>query len=150
MVYKIKWRLFKMRKLILLFFLTVFIPAILFGCQSESNTEFQASENLTKVSISLSNGFGKVNSDFFVIYEDKETLEIFSSVFSTAVQEEGIVDIAEPEFDLEVIYEDGKKQELHLWVGTPEQRSTLMNTNNTNTIYTVSKEMTAKLIELVQ
>ncbi|MFN7252479.1 MAG: hypothetical protein ACK4M9_17120 [Anaerobacillus sp.] len=139
-----------MKKIILFIFLTVFIPATLFGCQSESNSEFQASDILAKVSISRSTGFGKVNSDFFVVYKDDRTLEIFSTVFSTAVQEEGIVNIAEPEFDLEVIYEDGTKQELHLWVGTPGQRSTLMNISNTNTIYTVSKEMTAKLIDLVQ
>jgi hypothetical protein len=142
-----------MKKIFMFIFLTVLISAILFGCQSESNTELQASEaseKLTKVSISYSTGFGKVNSDFFAVYEDEDTLEFFITVISTAVQEEGIVDIVEPEFDLEVIYEDGTKQELHLWVGTKEQRSTLMYIINTNTIYTVSKEMTARLIDLIQ
>jgi hypothetical protein len=138
------------RKIILLALFMAFMSAIFFGCQSKDNTKLQSDGEITKVSISKSSGFGKVNSDFFVVLDDKETLETFKVVISSAVKEEGIADMAEPEFDLEVIYANGKKQGYHLWVGEKGQRSTLMYIDNTHTRYTVSEGMTKKLIKLVQ
>ena len=138
-----------MKKSILFVLLLSLMPVVLIGCQSKESNGF-SDVNITKVSISKSSGFGKVNSDFFTVYEDKETLDIFKNAISNAVKREGIVDMAEPEFDLEVIYTNGNKQDYHLWVGKKGQKSTLMDVNDTHTIYIISEEITNQLIDLVK
>ena len=137
-----------MKKIFLFILLLSFMSVALIGCQSKDSNEY-SDENISKVSVSKSSGFGKVNSDFFAVYEDKETLDTFDNAISNAAKRDGIVDIAEPEFDLEVIYTDGNKHGYHLWVGEKGQKSTLMDVNDTHTIYLISEDLTNKLIELI-
>lgn len=124
------------------------IPLILIGCQSTVDDE-TPNDEISKVSLSNSNTIGQINTDFFTVYEDEEVLETFQNIFTSAVKQEGIVDIAEPEFDLEVIYKEGNKQEYHLWLGEKDEQSTLMQVEDTHTIYTISEETTNQLIDLV-
>lgn len=139
-----------MKNIILFVLSLVFVSAILLGCQLKDNTGLQSDGEITKVSISKSGGFAKVNPDFFAVFDDEKNLKTLRGVISSAVKQEGIVDMVEPEFDLQVIYENGDIQGFHLWVEEKGQRSTLMNIDNTHTAYTVSEEMTNKLIDLVQ
>ncbi len=138
-----------MKKSILYVLLLSLMSVVLIGCQSKDSNGL-LDGNITKVSISKSSDFGKVNSNFFTVYEDKETLDIFKNVISNAVKQDGIVDIAKAEFDVEVIYTDGNKQGYHLWVGEKGQKSTLMDVNDTNTIYLISEDLTNKLIDLMK
>jgi hypothetical protein len=147
--YQNVWRLKSVRKLMILVLFATSISIILFGCQSFGNNGVEE-ENISKVSISKSNGFGKVNKDFYVVYDDKENLETFKAIFSSSVKEAGIADMAEPDYDLEVIYSDGIKKGYHLWVGDQGQRSMFMDVEDTHTIYTVPGKMTNQLIELVK
>lgn len=124
------------------------IPLILIGCQSTVDDE-TPNDEISKVSLSNSNTIGQINTDFFTVYEDEEVLETFQNIFTSAVKQEGIVDIAEPEFDLEVIYKEGNKQEYHLWLGEKDEQSTLMQVEDTHAIYTISEEATNQLIDLV-
>lgn len=124
------------------------IPLILIGCQSTVDDE-TPNDEISKVSLSNSSTIGQINTDFFTVYEDEEVLETFQNIFTSAVKQEGIVDIAEPEFDLEVIYKEGNKQEYHLWLGEKDEQSTLMQVEDTHTIYTISEEATNQLIDLV-
>ena len=125
------------------------MSVILIGCQSNVQNGL-LDENIVKVSVSKSNGFGKVNSDFFTVYEDEDALNLFEKVISNAVKVEGIADMAEPEFDLEVVYSGGNKYEYHLWLGKKGQKSTLMNINNTHTIYSISEEITNQLVNALK
>ena len=138
-----------MRKIILFVLSLSVMSIILIGCQP-NDSKGLPDENISKVSFSKSNGFGKVNSEFFRVYEDKETLEIFKNAISNAVKLEGIADMAEPEFDIKVVYTDGNKQGYHLWVGKKGRKSTIMNVNDTHTIYSISEEITNNLIDLVK
>lgn len=146
-----------MRKAILLVFTSTLMSIIFWGCQTEgdttletkNNSELQLDGKIKKVSISKSKGFS-ANLDFFTVLEDEENFETVKRIFSSAVKEEGIVNMAEPEFYLEVISDDESKQGFHLWIGEKGQRSTLMKMDDTHTIYTVSEEMTIKLIDLVE
>ena len=135
----------------MLFVLSMTLMAIvLIGCQSKNSNEY-SDTNISKVSVSKSSGFGKVNSDdFFIVYEDKETLDIFDNAISNAIKREGKVDITEPEFDLQVIYTDGNKEIYYLWIGEKGQKSTLMNVNDTSTVYSISEEITNQLVDLVK
>lgn len=146
-----------MRQNSLLIGLIVCIMVFLIGCQSHdkapsTNTDIDttASTGITKVSISEAKGFGFINPEFFAEYEDEETLELFRGMISSAIKQQGIVDMIEPEYDLEVVYQDGDKQGYHLWLGDSGQKSTIMNVDNTHTIYTVPAAITDKLINVIK
>ena len=136
------------RRTFLIVISMILIPVILVGCQSKDDVKVSNTE-ITKVSISDSEGFANINTDFFAVYKDEETLETFKNVFANAIKKPGVVDIIEPEFDLEVIYKDGNKQGYHLWLGEKDGRSTLMKLEDTHTIYSISEE-TNQLIDLIK
>ena len=83
-----------MKKIFLFVLLMSFMSVVLIGCQSKDSNEY-SDVNISKVSVSKSSGFDKVNSDFFAVYEDKETLDIIDNAISNAAKRDGIVDIAE-------------------------------------------------------
>lgn len=138
-----------MKKICLLLVSIVFIPLVLLGCQTNTDSEETISE-ISKVSISNSKGFGEISTDFFIVFEDEETLRTFQNAITNAKQREGIVDMIDPEFDLEVIYKDGTKKEYHLWVEEKDGKSSLMNVENTHTVYSISEEITNQLIILIR
>lgn len=138
-----------MKKMIVLVVFLSSISVILIGCQSNDKNRLP-DEHVLKVSISKSNGFGKVNADFFTVYEDEDTLDLFRDAISSAVKKEGIADMVEPEFDIKVVFKDGNKQGYHLWLGEKGQKSTLMNVKDTHTIYSISETKTNPLIDLVK
>jgi hypothetical protein len=133
-----------MKKFILCVLSLCILSVIVIACQSNESV------NISKVSISKSSGFGKVNADFFTVYKDKDSLDIFNNAISTAVKREGIADMAEPEFDLKVSYTDGSKQGYHLWLGEKGQKSTLMKVKDTHITYAISEEITDQLINLLK
>lgn len=138
-----------MKKHFLIIAVLILIPTFLLGCQSnaESALEYQ---NISRVGISESTGFGKVNPEFFEIYQDEERLLLFTDLLKNASKEEGIVDMIAPQYDLEVSYEDDTSLGFHLWLGEKGEKSTLMQVDDTHTIYTVSTELTNKLIDLIK
>lgn len=138
-----------MKKYLLVIVALMLIPTVLIGCQlnAESALEYQ---NITRARISESSGFGKVDPDFFGDYQDEETLLLFTDLLKNASKEEGIVDMIEPEYDLEVFYQDETSQGFHLWLEEVGEKNTLMKVDDTHTIYTVSAELTNKLINLLK
>jgi hypothetical protein len=137
-----------------------FMSLFLFGCQpkepisndanvnsspkSENNKQLLLNNDFTSISITKPKGFNKIT------FDDKESLKAFQDIFSNAVREPGEVDMANPEFYIDVIYDKNNQQSMYLWIGKKGQRSTFMKTEDTSTIYTVSNDMTDKLIEIVE
>ncbi len=134
------------------------LSTLLFGCQSEDNSALHAQKSspelhdndklivdgkITNINISKTKGNG-------FVFENDEIIETFRGIISSAIKENGIVNMANPEYYMDVVYENGNKQSFHLWIGEKGQNTTIMNTSDTHTIYTVSKEMTEKLIDLVE
>lgn len=132
-----------MRKLFMLTLAFALMSIVLFSCSSQSDGE------LIKISVSKSSETGTVNPHSLVVFEDKPTLKAFDHVITNSVKRNGIVDIGTPDFDFEVTYSNGNKQGFHLWLGERGQKSTLMHVIDTHTIYTISDEMTNKLIDLL-
>jgi len=134
------------------------LSTLLFGCQSEDNSSLHAQKSspeiqendklivggkITNISISKTKGNG-------FVFENDEIIEKVKGIISSAIKENGIVNMANPEYYMDVVYENGKKQSFHLWIGERGQNTTLMDTDDTHTIYTVSKEMSEKLIDIVE
>lgn len=130
-----------------LLFIFIF-PFILLGCNS--NSQLAESDDILKVSVADNIEMGKMNTDYFAVFEDEESLEVFEDAIENAEKQEGIVDVSPPDFDLEVVYQDQSIEELHLWVGWENEISLLMKVEDTHTIYTIPQEITVKLIEILR
>ena len=135
-----------MKKILGVALLLFVIPFALMGCQ----TDGADSSDIVKVSISESGVFFEMNTNFFAVYEDEDTTDRFEGIFKDAVKQDGIVDIASPEFDVEAELANGSKQQYHLWVGEADQPSILMYVENTNTIYLIPAADTNWLIDLLK
>lgn len=136
-----------MKKYHVLLLAIVFISILFMGCQS--NKDETKTKEISKVSISISDGAGEINPDFFGLYENEDALDVFQRAFSSAVREKGVVDITSPDYDLEVINKHGNIRGYHLWLAEESQKSTLMNMSDTHTIYYVPEEITNQLIGLI-
>ena len=165
-----------MRKITLLVSSLAFMSVILFGCQSkdsatinpdkdtteqestkqelsvQESTEQQPEDNeilildgdIKKVSISKSKGNNAT------VFDDDFSIGVFSSVFSSAVKENGIVNMANPEFHVDIVYKNEDKQSFHLWLAGKFEESTLMKTDDTHTIYILPEDATNKIIDLME
>jgi len=138
-----------MKKYLIIVLAFMLLPAVLMGCQSSADSTLNYGD-ITEVRISESTGFAKVDPNYFEIYQDEDSLLLFTDLLKNASKEEGIVDMIKPEYDLKILYKDENDQGFHLWVGESGEKSALMKVDDTHTIYTVSAEATDKLIALFE
>lgn len=85
-----------------------------------------------------------------LVIEDEEAIEEIEPLISSAARENGIVNMASPEHTFEIVYSSEDIQRYFLWIGEKGQKSTLMRSDDISTIYTVSEELTDRLIELME
>ncbi|WP_341201328.1 hypothetical protein [Planomicrobium okeanokoites] len=144
-----------MKRAVILF-LFALTAIVLFGCQPEQEAveaeeaknelkeeELLAEGEIAKVELSEVKGFEPV------VYVEAVELELFRNLFSSAEKEPGIVNMGDPEFYLKVVMEDGEKHYLNLWLGGEGETASLMNPDDTHTIYTVMPQVKGKLIALI-
>lgn len=131
-----------MKKFILITLSAIFLSSLLVGCQL--NEKAANESEWTSISISKTKGVDAIT------FDDQETMNTLQSIFASAVKVAGIADMTDPEFYLKVVDDKENQKRMHLWIGEKGQKSTIMNTEDTHTIYTVSEEQTEKLIELVE
>lgn len=150
-----------MRKVMFFVLSLAFMSIVLLGCQSErnvaidvekTNSEQQPKDDgnlkvdgkITKVNISKSKG------ESATVFEDDDSIQTLESIISNAVKEKGIVNMGDPEFYMDVLYDNGHEQSFHVWIGKQGEKSALMKTDDTHSIFTISEEMTNKLIDLME
>lgn len=133
-----------MKKFITLNLIVVLISVVLLGCQPEGSNKLDLDGAIKEVRIL------KSNSDFSISFTDKENLQILRNILTSATKEEGIVDIRNPDFELEIIYEGDNKEVFYLWLEEDGGKGGLMKSEDTRIFYTLSEEMNEKLISLIQ
>ena len=140
------------------FFLLISI--FLFGCQPQdqaaeaeevkSESEATVSDRLLiegdieKVEFSETKGIDPV------VYKMAEELEILQEAISSSIRQPGTVNMTDPEFYLKVVMADGEEHYLQLWLAGEGDTASLMNADDTHSLYSVAPEVNAKLIELVK
>lgn len=162
-----------MKKSMFLIFTITFVSTFLLGCQSEDNTakmeeqtEALAKKDAEKIEVDnqLDESQEKLKLDGEIIkvsisnleanetidFEDDETIEMFTNLISQAVKKNGIVSMVSPKFTISVVYNNENKQSFNLWIGNKGGQSSIMDTDDTHTIYIVSEDMTGKLIDLIE
>ena len=143
-----------MKKRIILLALLIVISLSILGCNKDEIEDISINlvfdGEITEVSISKIKDSDATVSDFSGTLKDKEALKIFKNIILDATKEEGIINMSNPEFNIELTYEDDSKQEFNLWLGKDGQKSSLMKTNDTHSIYTISEEHTRELNDLMK
>jgi hypothetical protein len=145
-----------MKKLLFIFISLFF----LFGCEQKNEVEVQQGNlksasfevkeqenNIIKVNVAESTGFGVVNEQFLKTFEDNQSIEVFEQAINHATQVQGIVDMMEPPYDFEIVYMDGTKKGYHLWLN--DQFSTIMEVEETHYIYRVPKQYSDALQTII-
>ncbi|WP_010094000.1 hypothetical protein [Ornithinibacillus scapharcae] len=113
----------------LIFLVLVFIG--LMGCQGQAET-------IEKITIyDLENSLNKL------VLEDSETISMIEGAISTAKKVAGIVDMADPEYRMEL-----GERTYFLWLD--EKSGTIMNTVDTHTIYSLTDSSIKQFNELIQ
>lgn len=160
-------------KRILPFVLLICVAMTLFGCQQNTNiiskiqpeqtsevgvkmgmkTEknpysITKAENIkTDESAIIKVGISEGNET--IIFDDVHSIEIFNTVLINVIKEKDLVDVADPEFRMDVYTKDSL-QSFYLWIGNKGETSALMRSDDTRTIYTIPKDLTEQLIKLIE
>lgn len=129
------------------FIVTLFLMLVLIGCSSQESSP-AVEKQISKISISDATGF-EFNTDFILLFEDKESIDIFDNAISTAEKQPGMVDIVEPDFSLEVAFTDGSEDRYFLWLDETLNGAIIMNIYDTHTIYTVSDDIATQLKTII-
>ncbi|HHT96683.1 MAG TPA: hypothetical protein GXZ90_02155 [Clostridiales bacterium] len=140
-----------MKKIMRLGIALLLMSVVLLGCQQQDN-KLELKREIKEVNIFKSNKFKKENSVLFISFSntnDTEILEIVKNIINDAIKQEGIVDITEPDYDLEIIYEDDSTKELYLWL-LEGGIGSLMEVEDTHTVYNFSEELNNELIDLIE
>lgn len=120
----------------------VFLLIGSFGCQQNdegnvNNTPSNA-DNIDKVKVYKMKSFSEVYEKSLIVITDLQEIKSIEEAINNAEKEPGIVDMADPEYKIEI-----GKETYFLWIS--EVSGTIMNTEDTHTIYSLS-EKSIKLV----
>ncbi|TWT05350.1 hypothetical protein FQV26_12975 [Planococcus sp. CPCC 101016] len=87
---------------------------------------------IEKVDVYGMESFSVVKGDSLISFTDSDAVDDFVKAFKKAQKEPGIVDMVDPEYKVEF-----GEESYYLWIS--EEQGTIMNLEDTNTIYTFSK-----------
>ncbi|TCI45790.1 hypothetical protein EVJ27_07505 [Exiguobacterium sp. SH3S2] len=116
------------------------------GCE----TSELVAEDIAQVRIAESVDFGRFQERAVVTYDRLEDVKVFADMIRNADEQPGIVNMATPEYDVEVRYTSDKTDRYYVWIGEFGKPTSLMNVNDTNTVYLVPADVTDELIELLE
>ncbi|MBU9721651.1 MULTISPECIES: hypothetical protein [Bacillaceae] len=134
-----------MKKVLLLIFL-VFCCVSLIACQSE-NEEMALLDTIADILISKSNGYGGLNEDYFLSFNQEETISVFEVILKNTKGISQTVDVTneKPDFDILIRYEDGNNQGLHLSLGNEGEESVITYIGHERNGFIVSAKDTNEL-----
>lgn len=100
--------------------------------------------------ISHTSDFGSISTDFVADIRDPETLEfIVDEMVEGSQRQPGDVDMAEPNYGLQIDYDDDSSETFYLWISPGESSGTLMDTSETHIIYTFAEEVSEEFLSLL-
>lgn len=90
-------------------------------------------KEVKEVNIYEMENFSEVKEDSLVTFTDKKAIKQFKKAFSSAKKQPGVVDMADPQYKVEL----GEKS-FFLWLS--QDHGTIMDVEDTNTIYTLTNK----------
>ncbi|WP_025786212.1 hypothetical protein [Sporosarcina sp. D27] len=119
-----------MKKTLILSLSLVIFIFVLSGCNGI--------KKISEVNVFEMESFSEVKEDSLVTFKEKNEIKQFKKAFSSAKKQPGIVDIADPQYKVIL----GEKS-YFLWLS--QEHGTIMNVEDTNTIYSLKDNSVEKL-----
>lgn len=102
-----------------------------------------SSINIEKVEVYETESYSVIKKNSLISFTDSKVVSNFVKAFKTAKKQPGIVDMAAPEYKVEF-----GEETYFLWIS--EEQGTIMNSNDTHTIFTLSKSSAKIINELLK
>ncbi|RHB46776.1 hypothetical protein DW881_13635 [Exiguobacterium sp. AM39-5BH] len=116
------------------------------GCGSN---DFRT-DGIEEVRVSESDGFSSFQDRDVITYDELEDVKVFADMIRNAEQQPGVVNMATPEYDVEVQYQDETVDRYYVWLGDLGMPTSIMDVNDTHTVYLVPADVTDELISLLE
>ncbi|WP_236637592.1 hypothetical protein [Exiguobacterium sp. SH1S21] len=126
------------------------IAALTVGLMGGCETSELVAEDIVQVRIAESVDFGRFQEQAVLTYDRLEDVKVFADMLRNADEQPGIVNMATPEYDVEVRFKSDETDRYYVWIGESGKPTSLMNVNDTNTVYLVPADVTDELIELLE
>lgn len=123
-----------MKKVLFLSFLLVVFVASLGGCS-------KGIKGIKEINVYEMESFSEVIEDSLVTLTDDKEIQQFKEAFSSAKKQSGIVDMADPQYKVEL---GGKS--FFFWL-SPEN-GTIMDVEDTNTIYSLTDQSVGNINDI--
>lgn len=120
-----------MKKICLLMIIAIFI---LSACSYEK---------IDKIQLYEMESFSNIRKDSMMIIKDKQDIIQIRNGIDSAKKQPGVVDMADPEYKIEV-----GKNTYYLWIS--ENSGTIMNLEDTNNIYSLTKYSAKRVGEIIK
>ena len=120
-------------------FVMVVLPFIFILCLAGCN---KGTENIKEVNIYEMKNFSSAQKDSLITITDSKVVRDILKGFSRAKKEAGIVNMDDPQYKVEL-----ENETYFLWLS--EEHGTIMNSHDTNTIFTLSKSSAKTINELL-
>lgn len=137
-------------KKILLSLLFITCCFALTACQTQVK-EMKPKDNITDISISISNGYGGLNEDYILLMDQENSISGFENVLQNAkkLSRDMYVANENPDYDLLIRYDNGETQGLHLLLGNTGEESVIMYIGHEKQGYIVSPKETKEIRKLL-
>ncbi|WP_228618800.1 hypothetical protein [Exiguobacterium sp.] len=126
------------------------IAALTAGLLGGYDTNELVAEDVTEVKIAESVDFGRFQERDVLTYNELEDVKVFADMIRNAEQQPGIVNMATPEYDVEVHYQGETVDRYYVWLGDLGMPTSMMDVTDTNTVYLVPADVTDELIRLLE
>ncbi|MHB1420065.1 MAG: hypothetical protein ACYCX4_10885 [Bacillota bacterium] len=83
-------------------------------------------------------------------FNDKKAISTFISTITGAKKIPGILDTVKQEYTAEILFENNKTNKYYIWLNDGSEQGKLMDPEDTNTGYSISKKATKELKSLLK
>lgn len=133
-----------------------FIPWLLMGCQGDASKQKNTDTSMQQVTSAIKiEGTVKeiiispLKEGNTIVLDDAVAIENMRSIISSSIEQDGIVNMSNPDYSIDIILKDEVKQSFYLWVGKDLGKSLIMKADDTHTTYVLLEEETKQLYEYV-
>lgn len=124
-----------MKKYLIISITFVAFIFILGSCSKET-------KQVSEVNVYEMESSSEVKEDSLITFTEEKVIKQFEKAFSSAKKQSGIVDVADPEYKVEL---DGKS--YFLWLR--QDGGTIMNVEDTNTVYSLQEKHAKSINDLL-
>lgn len=101
-----------------------------------------SAEKTDRVAVTKMESFSVEKGGSLTIYTDRDTVDGLVNAFKKTRKVRGIADVSDPEYKV-----DFGTDTYYLWLG--EEKGSIMNADDTHTLYTLSKRATKTIKEII-